>query len=88
MQVDAGITDKDNLVLELESRSKIVRNALSAPQTKETSLATPIYASDKKVEPKRLIIILVSVFVGVCLSIIFLLGRQSLRRLQAQPTFN
>jgi LPS O-antigen subunit length determinant protein (WzzB/FepE family) len=84
MQVDARLTNKDNEVRELTKQVNDIRNALSAPQTKEASFATPIYAPNQKVEPKRSIIVFASLFAGFMLSIVFLLGRKVWRNLETQ----
>jgi LPS O-antigen subunit length determinant protein (WzzB/FepE family) len=83
-EVDNKITIRDNELLELNKRLNETRNALAAPSTRTASFATPIYAPDQKVEPKRSIIMLVSVFAGFALSVMFLLGRKALRHVQAQ----
>lgn len=84
MEVDSKTTSKDNEVLELLKQVNDVKNALTAPQTKPASFATPIYAPNERVEPKRSIIVVVSVLVGFMLSIVFLLGRRAWRHLEAQ----
>lgn len=84
MEVDARLTKKDNEVRELAKRVNDIRNALSAPQTKEASFATPIYAPNQKVEPKRSIIVLMSLIAGFVLSILFLVARKAWRHLETQ----
>jgi LPS O-antigen subunit length determinant protein (WzzB/FepE family) len=83
-EVDTNITSKDSEVLQLSQQLQDYQNALTPPLTKPASFATPIYAPDQKVEPKRSIIMLVSVFAGFALSVMFLLGRKALRHVQAQ----
>jgi LPS O-antigen subunit length determinant protein (WzzB/FepE family) len=83
-EVNGNITTKDNEVLELGKQLNDLKNAMNEPLTRKASFATPIYAPDQKVEPKRSIIMLVSVFAGFALSVMFLLGRKALRHVQAQ----
>lgn len=83
-EVNGNITTKDNEVLELGKQLNDLKNAMNEPLTRKASFATPIYAPDQKVEPKRSIILLVSVFAGFALSVMFLLGRKALRHVQAQ----
>jgi len=83
-EVDTNITSKDSEVLQLSQQLQDYQNALTPPLTKSASFALPIYVPDQKVEPKRSIIMLVSVFAGFALSVMFLLGRKALRHMQAQ----
>jgi len=83
-EVNGNITTKDNELLELGKQLNDLKNAMNEPLTRQASFATPIYAPDEKVEPKRSIIMLVSVFAGFALSVMFLLGRKALRHVQAQ----
>ena len=83
-EVNGNITTKDNEVLELSKQLNDLTNAMKEPLTKQASFATPIYAPDQKVEPKRSVIMLLSVFAGFALSVMFLLGRKALRHVQTQ----
>jgi LPS O-antigen subunit length determinant protein (WzzB/FepE family) len=85
-EVNGSITAKDNEVLELSKKLDDLKNAMKEPLTKQASFATPVYAPDQKVEPKRAIIMIFSLFAGFALSIIFLLGRSALRHAKAQAS--
>jgi LPS O-antigen subunit length determinant protein (WzzB/FepE family) len=83
-EVNGNITTRDNEVLELSKQLNDLTNAMKEPLTKQASFATPIYAPNQKVEPKRSVIMLVSVFAGFALSVMFLLGRKALRQVHLQ----
>lgn len=63
------IVDLRNQIFELKS-------ALSAPQTRDTYLSAPIYASSMRVEPRRGRIVLGAAFGGMLLGLFFLLGQK------------
>lgn len=80
MEVDAKITRKDNDVRELAKRSNDLRNALSPPQTKQASFATPIYSPNQRVEPKRSLIVVIATIAGVFGGVLWLLIGNIIRR--------
>lgn len=92
-QVKFGINDSKSsvdtmllaTVLAKESEIKDLRNqinemqiSLTEPHTRNTTLVTPIYASDSKVEPKRALVMLFSAFGGLLLGVLLFAGRKFL----------
>lgn len=83
LEIAANLTDKDQRVRSLTNRLAEMKNAISAPTTKEASFATPIYAPQVKVQPKRSLIMMTGLFGGVFLGLLILIGvrlRNNLRR--------
>jgi LPS O-antigen subunit length determinant protein (WzzB/FepE family) len=83
-KVDANITALDNEVLVLNKQVSDIRNAMTQPLTQIASFATPIYAPDDRVEPKRLVIVVISAFAGFALTVMLLLMQSALIRVRAQ----
>lgn len=52
---------------------------LAEPQTRQASLATPIFSPDEKVEPKRLLILVGACLGGLMLGLLVALGRKAYR---------
>ena len=52
---------------------------LAEPQTRQASLATPIFSPDEKVEPKRLLILVGACLGGLMLGLFVALGRKAYR---------
>jgi uncharacterized protein involved in exopolysaccharide biosynthesis len=83
LEIAANQTDKDQRVRSLTNRLVEMKNAISAPTTKDASFATPIYSPQTKVEPKRSLIIVVSLAGGIFLGLLILIAvrvRNNLRR--------
>jgi uncharacterized protein involved in exopolysaccharide biosynthesis len=83
-EVNANITAKDNEVLVLNKQVSDISNAMTQPLTQIASFATPIYAPNDRVEPKRLVIVMFSAFAGFALTVLLLLMQSALKRLRAQ----
>lgn len=66
---------KDNETRELRSQINDLQIALAEPQTKLTTLVTPIYAPNVKVEPKPVFVILVAVLGGLVLGVLLWAGK-------------
>ena len=74
MEIAANITDRDQAVRKMTNTVSELKNALLPPNTKEASFAAPIYAPDRKVEPKRSLVTLICLFGGGFLGVLILLG--------------
>jgi uncharacterized protein involved in exopolysaccharide biosynthesis len=72
---------KADEVKNLKAQISDLEIQLQEPQTKETYFTTPVYASPKPVEPKKLITILGGLFGGAVLSVVYLLARTQIRKL-------
>ena len=72
---------KADEVKNLKAQISDLEIQLQEPQTKETYFTTPVYASPKPVEPKKLIVILGGLFGGAVLSVVYLLARTQIRKL-------
>ena len=71
------ISDLRNQITELES-------TLSPPQTQETFLAAPLYASQQAVAPKKLLVVSLALIVGLFVALLFLLGRAAWKKVKPQ----
>lgn len=76
MEIAANITDRDQAVRKMTNTVNELKNALLPPNTKEASFAAPIYAPDRKVEPKRSFVTAIGLFAGCFLGVLILLGRR------------
>jgi len=76
MEIAANITDRDQAVRKMTNTVSELKNALLPPNTKEASFAAPIYAPDRKVEPKRSLVIAIALIAGCFLGVLILLGRR------------
>jgi LPS O-antigen subunit length determinant protein (WzzB/FepE family) len=70
---------KENEIKDLRTAINDLEIALLEPQTKEAFLTTPIYAPLKKVSPKTPIVLAVSLFGGLFLGLMFVMGRRGYR---------
>lgn len=75
---------KENDIKELRNQIVDLEISLSPPQTQETSLAAPLFASSQKVAPSRSFILAIALFAGFLLSVVFLLGRKAWRSAKEQ----
>lgn len=64
MKVKASISSHDNEILNLENQIRSIEQSLLPPATEPAKFVVPIYASNQKIEPKRLLIVAISVLVG------------------------
>lgn len=71
------IKDLRNQITELEI-------SLSSPQTQDTFLAAPIFASQQAVAPKKLLVISLALLIGVFAALLFLLGRTAWKKIKPQ----
>ena len=76
----AATLSKENEVKDLRTQINDLEIALAEPQTKETYLTTPINAPNVRIDQKKSIKVLVSVFGGVFLAIGFLILRRGLAK--------
>ena len=76
----ATTLSKENEVNDLRAQINDLEIALAEPQTKETYLTTPINAPNIRIDQKKSIKVLVSVFGGVFLAIGFLILRRGLAK--------
>jgi capsular polysaccharide biosynthesis protein len=78
------LLSKQNDLATLRKSIEAQEMELIPPQTQPASAATPIYASDTPVSPKRPVAILGGLLGGVVLGILWLLARQGWLKLKAQ----
>ena len=76
MEIAANITDRDQAVRKMTNTVNELKNALLPPNTKDASFAAPIYAPDRKVEPKRALITVIGLFAGCFLGVVILVVRR------------
>lgn len=69
---------KESEVSSLRNQISELQISLTEPQTRDTNLVTPIYASSKQVEPKRALVIVSSAIGGILLGLLFWAGRKFL----------
>lgn len=77
LSMDNEIKDLRNQIVDLEI-------SLSAPQTQETYLAAPLYASPQKVSPSRSLILAIALLGGFMLGIFGVLMRKTWATLKSQ----
>lgn len=73
--------NKENEIKDLRNQIGDLEMALSEPQTRGTYLAAPIYSPDKRVSPKRTLIVLMTTLLGLMFGIGYLLVANSWRGL-------
>jgi hypothetical protein len=66
---------------EIQSQILDLEISMSHPQTQQTSLAAPLYASEQPVGPSRSLILLIALAMGFMLSILITLGRKAWKNL-------
>ena len=76
MEIAANLTDRDQAVRKMTNTVNELKNALLPPNTKEASFAAPIYAPERKVGPKRVLVTSIGLFAGCFLGVLILLGRR------------
>lgn len=78
MKVAASLTGREDELLALEKQIADVERGLLEPMTQPAKFPTPIYSPPNKVEPKRSLIVAISVLVGGFLGLIFLFFRRAI----------
>lgn len=73
----ATLLAKESEIKDLRNQINDMQIALAEPQTKGTSLVTPIYAPDIKAEPKPLLVLLSSAIAGIFLGILLWAGKKT-----------
>ena len=84
MKVQAKITSVDVDVFESEEKLVELRESLEPPATRDAQFATPIYASDTKVSPKRALITVIALFLGGFVGLMLLIARRAYRGIKAR----
>jgi len=79
MQVQAKFTSVDDKVFKLQEEITELQASLEAPATRDAQFATPIYAPETKVFPKRALIIVIATLVGGFAGLMLLIGRRAYR---------
>ena len=74
---------KENEIKDLQIHINDIELSLADPQTKETFLSAPIYASQQKVSPKRSIILMVGMMAGLFFGLVLVLGKRALTSYRA-----
>ena len=77
---------KDNEIKDLRNQIVELEISLSPPQTQETYLAAPLYASPQKVAPSRSLILAIALMAGFFFSICFVLARKAWGAMRSQLT--
>ena len=75
---------KDNEIKDLRNQIVDLEISLSAPQTQETFLAAPLFASPQKVSPSRSLILAIALLGGFMLGIFGVLMRKTWATLKSQ----
>lgn len=73
LEVAANMTDKDQAVRRMSNTVSELKNSLLPPNTKPATFAAPIYSPNIKVEPKRGMVILVGLIMGIFLGLLVLI---------------
>lgn len=82
MKVKAKITSEDEFVFEFGEKVAELRESLAPPFTRDADFATPIYAPETRVSPKRGLITVVSLLAGGFLALVILIGRRAIRHIR------
>lgn len=80
----ATLQSKQNEITELKNSIQSAKLALTEPQTKAASFATPVYAPPIKAEPKRSRIAVISVLAGAFVGLLFLFVRRAVKHIKEQ----
>lgn len=80
----ATIQSKQSEVTELKNSIQQAELLLMEPQTKTASFTTPIFSPESKVEPKRSLIIAISVLAGGLLGLLWLFVRRAMTKIKEQ----
>ncbi len=72
----ASILNKENEIKDLRTQINDLEVALLEPQTRETYLITPIYASKQKVSPNRALILMGGLVGGLFLGLLFKISKR------------
>lgn len=84
MKVVASLTGREDELLALEKQIADTERSLLEPMTQPAKFPTPIHSPPSKVEPKRSLIVVISLFAGGFLGLMFLLFRRAITRLKQQ----
>lgn len=74
----ATAVSKESEIMGLRNQINEMQISLTSPQTRETTLITPIYAPNVKVAPNKSLIVLFSVLVGLVLGTLLFWARKTL----------
>jgi LPS O-antigen subunit length determinant protein (WzzB/FepE family) len=80
----ATLQARQSEITELKNSIQATEKALTPPQTRPTSFATPIYAPALRVEPKRSLVVLACAVAGLGLGFFWLLSLRAVRALKRQ----
>lgn len=84
LEVAANMTDKDQAVRRMTNTVSALRNSLLPPNTKPATFASPIYAPDSKVEPKRSLVMLSGLVTGGLMGLLWLAGVRMRNNIRTQ----
>ncbi len=79
----ATTLNKEKEILDLRNQIRNLENLLVEPQTKEAFFTTPIYAPEQKVSPKTRNILIVNLFGGLFLGLMFVVVQRVYRTYNA-----
>lgn len=74
----ATLTQKDNEIKDLTEKVNDLELSLKPPQSRETSLVTPVYAPEIKASPNMILVLALSAIAGLFAGILLFLGKKLL----------
>lgn len=85
MKVSSAITDRDDEVFKLEREINDIGGDMLPPTTGPAEFSTGIYSPSEKVEPKRSLIVVISIFVGGFIGFLILVSRRAVKYIKERP---
>jgi len=76
------VSQTEDKINRLSSRLTALQAAIEQPNTRPPQFATPIFAPDVKVSPKRGLITVLSLILGGFIGLMFLIGRRAIKHIQ------
>jgi chain length determinant protein (polysaccharide antigen chain regulator) len=84
MKVAASLTGREDELLGLEKQFADTERGLLSPMTESAKFSAPIYNPPNKVEPKRSLIVVISVLAGGFLGLMLLALRRAIKHIKQQ----
>jgi len=79
---NAYVSDNSDKINRLTNRLTALQAAVQAPNTREARFATPVFAPETKVSPRRSLIAVLSVLIGGFLGLVILIGRRAAKHIR------
>jgi uncharacterized protein involved in exopolysaccharide biosynthesis len=83
-RVRLALTGREDDLLKFETMAGEMTASLRSPATEEARFAAPIYSNLNKAEPKRSLILAISLIAGLMLGLAYLIGRRLTQHLRSQ----